>query len=381
MKLIAFLRLLLPWAVIGLSVAAMIAVLAPDQLSRPTQSSDQMPRTAQTLGVSFAQAVDIAAPAVVNIHTARFVANRPSPLLNDPIFKRFFGDTLPAPAERIQTSLGSGVILDGRGYVLTNNHVVAGADEIQVLLQDGRGSRATIVGVDVESDLAVLRIGLPNLPVAQLKPEAQLRVGDIVLAIGNPYGVGQTVTMGIISATGRSRLGLNTFEDFIQTDAAINPGNSGGALVDARGQLIGINTAIFSRTGGSQGIGFAIPASLAAKVMAQIVDQGFVSRGWLGVEVQSVPLPLAVELALPGRKGVLIAALLPDGPAANAGLKAGDVITQVNDVVVADPHTAVNAIAHIKPGNTVNLAVWRAGESLEMQATVGQRPSPSNTNR
>ncbi|MEM7192904.1 MAG: trypsin-like peptidase domain-containing protein, partial [Pseudomonadota bacterium] len=260
----------------------------------------------------------------------------------------------------------------------TNHHVIAGADAIQVLLQDGRSARAAIVGLDPESDLAVLQIELPELPVVPEPPDADLQVGDIVLAIGNPFGVGQTVTMGIVSATGRSRLGLNTFEDFIQTDAAINPGNSGGALVDSAGRLVGINTAIFSKSGGSQGIGFAIPAHLAAKVLHEIVEQGFVSRGWLGVEVQTLPVQLAKRLKVDPGVGVLVAKVLPYGPADKAGLKANDIITQVDGAAVADPHNAVNNISRAKPGQIVELNVLRNGENVKLKARVGQRPQPAS---
>ena len=372
------LRPFLPWVALGLASAALTLLLMPGLL-RPGPVSAPVPETLTTaarLKISFSGAVQTAAPAVVNIHTARFLSRRPSPLLNDPVFKRFFGETLPAPAKRVQTSLGSGVITDPRGYVVTNNHVVAGADEIEVLLRDGRGGRAVLVGSDAESDLAVLRVELPDLPTLRFEPGEQLTVGDVVLAIGNPFGVGQTVPMGIVSATGRSRLGLSTFEDFIQTDAAINPGNSGGALVDAYGRLIGINTAIFSRSGGSQGIGFAIPASLAAQVMREIIANGYVARGWLGIEVRSLPDTLASQLAVPERRGVLVTNLLPHGPAARAGLQPGDVLTHVNDLRVDDPHSAVNAIARTKPGSEAALRFIRQSRRMALSIQVGERPRP-----
>ena len=329
----------LPWVVLGTAAAVILWVMSPGAMTpgRISEAKVHAPTSIGELRVSFAAAVDAATPAVVNIHTARSISRQPSPLLSDPFFKRFFGDTLPAPAQRMETSLGSGVIMHQDGYILTNNHVVKGADEIRVLLQDGRGARAEVVGADVETDLAVLRVTLPNLPSIGIRPRSQLRVGDVVLAIGNPFGVGQTVTMGIISATGRTRLGLNTFEDFIQTDAAINPGNSGGPLVDASGRLVGINTAIFSRTGGSQGIGFAIPAPLAIDVMNQIVRQGFVARGWLGIEIRPLTEPLARELSLNSSSGVLIARVMQGGPGAQAGLSPGDVIAKVGGVRMAHP--------------------------------------------
>ncbi len=323
--------------------------------------------------VSYASAVEAAAPAVVNIHTAKRVAS--APLAADPLFRHFFN--LPdAPRERLEASLGSGVIVSDKGYILTNHHVIEGAEAIQVSLRDGRVASARVVGTDPESDLAVLKIDLPDLPVITLGHSDELRTGDVVLAIGNPFGVGQTVTMGIVSATGRSRLGISTFEDFIQTDAAINPGNSGGALINALGQLVGINTAIFTRSGGSQGIGFAIPINLARTVTEQIIRYGRAVRGWLGVEIQDVTPALAESFRLPRVEGVLVAGVLKDGPAHRAGLRPGDLILAIDGEPVRDGQEAMNRIAAITPGQRVRLTVLRQGQQLEIEAEVGVRPLP-----
>ncbi len=329
-----------------------------------------------TAMASYANAVDIAAPAVVNIYTRKLVSQRNNPFFNDPFFRRFFGDKIPAPQKRLENSLGSGVIVNKQGFILTNNHVISDADEIEVALYDGRSIAATIVGADPESDLAVLKIDLNNAPSIIFGQSETLRVGDVVLAIGNPFGVGQTVTSGIVSATGRSRLGLSTFENFIQTDAAINPGNSGGALVNSLGQLIGINTAIFSRSGGSQGIGFAIPVSLAKGVMKQIIEHGRALRGWLGVEVQDLNPTLAESFGLIEAGGALVAAVQQKGPAAVAGLHPGDIITLVNGNTINSSRSLMNAIANNAPGTTLTLEVIRNEKQLLIQAIIGERPQP-----
>jgi serine protease DegS len=252
--------------------------------------------------------------------------------------------------------------------------VIEGADAIRVGLRDGRSAEAAIVGTDAEADLAVLKVELDDLPTITLGDSDTLRVGDVVMAIGNPFGVGQTVTMGIISATGRSELGISTFENFIQTDAAINPGNSGGALITARGELIGINTAIFSRSGGSQGIGFAIPTSLARVSMAQIVEKGYVSRGWLGVEIQELTPQLAESFGIKGEKGIIIAGVLRNGPADKAGLQPGDIVTRLNGNPVENARSALNTIAATLPGKPLEIVALRNGKSLELKATVAERP-------
>lgn len=324
--------------------------------------------------VSYADAVERSAAAVVNIYTAKLVTEQRSPLLDDPFFRRFFGDQLPAPRQRLETSLGSGVIMSPNGYILTNNHVIQGADEVRVALANGNTPLATVIGTDPETDLAVLKINYIRLPAITLGKSDALRVGDVVLAIGNPFGVGQTVTLGIVSATGRSQLGINTFENFIQTDAAINPGNSGGALINAHGQLVGINTAIFSKTGGSQGIGFAIPAALARDVMEQIIENGHVVRGWLGVEAQNLTPELAESFNLEAGAGVVIAGVLRRGPAEEGGLRPGDILTHINDAHIDSSFTLLNTIAAHKPGETLALRILRDGKELELSAKVAERP-------
>jgi serine protease DegS len=323
---------------------------------------------------SYGDAVERAAPAVVNVYTTKTITRERHPLLDDPLFRYFFGDQVDAPRKQTQTSLGSGVIISPQGYVLTNNHVITSADEIQVLLQDGRSARAEIVGVDKDTDLAVLRIQLDDLPSAAIGSTENLRVGDIVLAIGNPYGVGQTVTLGIVSATGRTHLGINRYEDFLQTDAAINPGNSGGALINAYGELIGINTAIYSRSGGSQGIGFAIPTHLAANVMKQIIERGHVERGWLGIEAQDLTPELAESFHLKDIHGMLIAGVLRGGPADKAGIQPGDVVERLDGREVESAHTAMSRIAQAGPGVDIRLEGIRDGKRLEITATTGRRP-------
>lgn len=325
--------------------------------------------------VSYASAVELAAPAVVNIYTTKTITRRPHPLFDDPLLRRFFGDNLNrGPSQRQENSLGSGVIVSEQGYVLTNNHVIADADEILVALRDGRSVAAKVVGTDPDSDLAVLLVPPENLPVVTLGQSEKLKVGDIVLAIGNPFGVGQTVTMGIVSATGRSQLGISTFENFIQTDAAINPGNSGGALINAYGQLIGINTAIFSRSGGSQGIGFAIPTSIAKTVLQQIIEHGHAVRGWLGVEVQDLTSALAESFSLKNTQGVIVAGVLRDGPAAIAGIQPGDIITKLNGSSVRDANQMMNNIAGMPPNASVALDIIRANNTISVEAIVGERP-------
>lgn len=321
---------------------------------------------------SYSDAVQRAAPAVANIYTSKSADNNtPRPFPNPPL--RDYSETLPIP-DRQQSSLGSAVILNSEGYLLTNNHVVAGADEILVALRDGREALAELIGTDPETDLAVLKIDLPELPVVTISPTPQ-RIGDVVMAIGNPFGLGQTVTMGIVSATGRNQLGLNTYEDFIQTDAAINQGNSGGALIDANGNLIGINTAIFSQSGGSQGIGFAIPVNLAVEVMQAIISQGRVIRGWLGVEVQPLTLELAESFGLDIREGIVVSGLYREGPAMKAGLLPGDVILHIDQEPVSTGRQAMNQVARALPGQKVRLSVLRNGVAMQFEAEVGVRPS------
>jgi Do/DeqQ family serine protease len=321
--------------------------------------------------VSYATAVEMAAPAVVNVHTAKVIREQRSPFFDD--FRRFFGNELQ-PRERVQTSLGSGVIISDKGYILTNNHVIRGADAIQVGLRDGRTAAAEVVGTDPDTDLAVLKIKLKKLPVITVGNSTRLQVGDVVLAIGNPFGVGQTVTMGIVSATGRSRVGISMFENFIQTDAAINPGNSGGALVDARGRLIGINTAIFSKTGTSLGIGFAIPMSMAQAVFEDIVEHGRPLRGWLGISAQAVTPEIADALDLPKTAGVVVVGVLRDGPADRSGLKPGDVILAIDGQRITEPRDALMSIASRRPGAKIQLTVLREGKEHTLGVTAIERP-------
>jgi serine protease DegS len=325
---------------------------------------------------SYADAVKISAPSVVTIYTSKTVKQSVHPLLNDPVFDQLFGNQIKKyKRDKTSTNLGSGVIITDGGYILTNQHVVDGADEILVSLSDGRSSEAKLIGEDRESDLAVLRIQLSNLKNIQVANEdSPIRVGDVALAIGNPLNVGQTVTMGIISATGRNRIGLNTFENFIQTDAAINPGNSGGALVNAHGDLIGINSAIFSQSGGSQGIGFAIPISLALDVMDQIVKYGHVSRGWLGVEGTDITAQAAINSGNPDLRGVLIVGVFIDSPADKAGILTGDVITAIDHKPVSKVRNVLEIIAGHKPGEEVIIDILRDGKSLSLPMITTERP-------
>ncbi|MCJ8169950.1 S1C family serine protease [Atopomonas sediminilitoris] len=324
----------------------------------------------QSAPTSYAQAVQQAAPAVVNLYTTKLVARSQQSLA--PIQELF--DHNLSEQKRLESSLGSGVIMSPQGHILTNNHVISGAEQVVVALRDGRETVAKVIGSDPETDLAVLQIELDDLPSMTLGQSDQIRIGDVALAIGNPFGVGQTVTMGIISATGRHQLGLNTYEDFIQTDAAINPGNSGGALVDAYGNLIGINTAIFSKSGGSQGIGFAIPTKLALSVMASIVENGRVIRGWLGIEVQPLTPELAESFDLEQANGVIVAGVYRGSPAAKAGMQPGDVLLAIAGKKVSDGHIAMNQIARSEPGEAVTLTVQRNGAPLDLTITIGVRP-------
>jgi len=362
---------------LGLALALGLIVLFPGLIGKPkpvVQVTQETPPAISNERVSYAEAVAKAAPAVVNIYTAKTIIRKSHPLYNDPLFKPFFRDPRFAPRLDTQTSLGSGVIISSQGYILTSNHVIAGADEIAVLLRNGKELKAQAIGADPETDLAVLKVAEGNLPAIAVGSSADLLVGDVVLAIGNPFGFGQTVTQGIISATGRNQLGLNTFEDFIQTDAAINPGNSGGALINAYGQLVGINTAIFSRSGGSQGIGFAIPVNLARDVMTQIIEHGQVVRGWLGVEGVDMSIALSKKLGLAERKGVLLTKVLAEGPAEIAGLKVDDVLLEIDGSAVKDVRNALNLIARSKPGKKLSIRGLRAGKHFEVQAMVSVRP-------
>ena len=322
---------------------------------------------------SYSPAAKLASPAVVSIATTQ--VNAPAnPLQNDPWFRFFYGDR---EDEAPQQGLGSGVIVSPEGYILTNNHVIEGAAEIQVTLSDSRRAIAQVIGADPDTDLAILRIDLERLPVITLGNSDTAQVGDRVLAIGNPFGVGQTVTSGIVSALGRNQLGINTFENFIQTDAAINPGNSGGALVDVNGNLIGINTAIFSRSGGSMGIGFAIPVSTARQVLEGIVRDGQVVRGWVGIEPMELTAELAETFGLPKQsEGVIVTGVLQNGPAANAGLRPGDLLRKVAGQPVKNVGELLTQIASLTPGKAAKLEVMRRSQTLTLDVTPAQRPKP-----
>ncbi len=368
---------------VGLAAFIVLVFLKPELIDRggtvveilqeakPVASTPSIPSNGP---VSYASAVEKTATSVVNIYTAKIVTERPNPLQDDPFFKRFFGDNSTAPRKRLETSLGSGVIVSSQGYILTNNHVIQGADEIRIILANGETPSAKVVGTDPDTDLAVLKINYTKLPAITIGQSDALRVGDVVLAIGNPFGVGQTVTMGIVSATGRNQLGINTFENFIQTDAAINPGNSGGALINANGKLVGINTAIFSRSGGSQGIGFAIPASLARDVMQEIIEHGRVRRGWLGIEAQDLTPQLAESLGFDSTDGVLVAGVLKDGPADKAQIKPGDIVVTIDFKPVSNSRDSLNQIAGMEPETTITLGLIRQGKKLEIKAMVSERP-------
>jgi Do/DeqQ family serine protease len=367
-------------ATIAVAVLFVVSTFRPEWLPRssapaPLTQSAPANVAANIRVASYSEAVQRATPSVVNVSTSKEIRSPRHPLLNDPVFRRFFGDQLPDEAQRA-SSLGSGVIVSASGYVLTNHHVVEAADEIEVTLADGKKLLAKVVGNDPDTDLAVLRLEADNLPAISFGSSEALRVGDVVLAIGSPFGFTQTVTSGIVSALGRTGLGINTFENFIQTDAAINPGNSGGALIDASGNLIGINTAIFSPSGGSMGIGFAIPVSTAKMVLEQIVKSGSVTRGWIGVEAQALNAAMAESFKLGNTRGALIAGVLRGGPADKAGVKPGDVLVEVQGKPVADPAGMLNLIAALAPGQAAKVKLKRQGQDVDATITVGRRPKP-----
>lgn len=381
-KLITF---IIQFATIGLAAAFLILYLQSEKdkttneaITQPGTEVVELIESARTTPVtaisSYAPAVKNAAPAVVNIQSTKVITERLHPLMNDPIFRQFFGDSIGEPRKRMESSLGSGVIISPQGYILTNHHVIKAADEILVALHDGRTTIATVIGTDPDTDLAVLHIKLDNIPAITLSKTHNIEVGDIVLAIGNPFGVGQTVTSGIISATGRNMLGINTFENFIQTDAAINPGNSGGALINSYGELIGINTAIYSRSGGSQGIGFAIPLSLARNVLTQIIEYGHVKRGWLGIAIQDMNSELANSFGLKRAYGAIVNGIAKSGPADNAGIKPGNVITHINNIEIKNSRHLLNLVSEIKPGNTLSIKGINQKGTFTTEATVIQRP-------
>jgi serine protease DegQ len=365
---------------VALGVYFVVATLKPHWITKGTSpaaatisvqtapASPSLPQVPATN--SYSVAAKRASPAVVSITASKAPVRNTQ--RNDPWFEFFFGQQ--QQGNQPQMGLGSGVIVAEEGYLLTNNHVIEGADDIQVMLTDGRKAQAKVVGTDPESDLAVLKITLDKLPAITFGNVDQLQVGDVVLAIGNPFGVGQTVTSGIVSALGRNQLGINTFENFIQTDAAINPGNSGGALVDIQGNLQGINTAIFSRSGGSMGIGFAIPANTAQQVMQSLIKEGQVRRGWIGVETRELTPEISETFNLPVNEGVLITGVLQDGPAGTAGIRPGDVVVKINEVVIKSPSQLLTTVANLVPNKPATFHIQRGRDALNMAITVGQRP-------
>jgi serine protease DegS/serine protease DegQ len=384
---------------VTISIAALFVVdtLKPEWLGNlnhpsatyiPTQTVlnivDPLTARSATAAGSYASAVQRSLPSVVHVFTSKDTSTPSNPLSDDPLFRHFFGNRnrQNTPSQTPQAGLGSGVIVSSDGLILTNNHVIEGADEIEILINDGRRLPAILIGNDPESDLAVLRAETrESLPAITFSNDQTLQVGDVVLAIGNPFGVGQTVTMGIVSALGRSHLGINTFENYIQTDAAINPGNSGGALVDTAGNLVGINTAIYSRSGGSLGIGFAIPASLARSVLEQIIATGSVIRGWVGVEIQELTPDLASSFGYQNVKGTLIAGVLPNGPADRAGIHPGDILIGINDTPLPGPKEMLDTVASIPPGEQAQFQILRRGKMLNLAIEIGRRPVPATVQR
>ena len=379
----------LPWVLLVLVTLGFLvlqhsqkpqAPVASDGIKMPRENVEPLVNTNRAGAVeSYSNAVKVAAPAVVNIFTTQKVNKAEHPWLNDPAFREFFGDQVPEQfdQEQNENSLGSGVIVRSDGYILTNNHVIAQAEQIVVGLSDGRRAVAKVIGTDPDSDLAVIKIALDKLPVLPFKLSGN-EVGDVVLAIGNPFGVGQTVTQGIISATNRSDLGINTYEDFIQTDAAINPGNSGGALIDVAGNLIGVNTAIFSQSGGSLGIGFAIPAKVCQQILNSILKDGRVVRGWLGISL----MPVQQENILEAKQtGVVVADVLPHGPAAKAGIKKGDKIIQVNEEQISSASHLINYVALQAPNSTIKVEVIRNEQPLTLNVVVTERKAQNNNSQ
>jgi Do/DeqQ family serine protease len=368
-------------ATVAVSVLFVVTTLKPEWLGRPgfgpqvvelrqATPSPSLPARA----ASYSDAVRKAVPSVVNIFTSKEIKTPRHPFLDDPLFRHFFGDRLEDEPQRA-ASLGSGVIVSSKGYILTNHHVVEAADEIEVALIDGKKLKAKAVGSDPETDIAVLQVEGGPVPAITFGDADALRVGDVVLAIGNPFGVGQTVTMGIVSALRRNQ-GINTFENFIQTDAAINPGNSGGALIDTAGNLVGINTLIYSRSGGSLGIGFAIPASSAKLVMEQIIQTGSVTRGWIGVEAEEITPEIADSFRLGSTNGVILRGIQRGGPADRAGLKPGDVLLAIEGAPIKDQNSLLNLVAALAPGKPASIRLRRDNKDMELRIAVGKRPTP-----
>ena len=360
--------------VIGPTILSQLGFRGGVHAQQPKFVPANPPMNYGSVPVSYADAISKAAPAVVSIQSIKEMPKDVNPMMRDPFFRQFFGDMRNQMPQEMRSGIGSGVIVTKDGYILTNNHVINDANEIKVKLVDGREAVAKVVGTDPETDLAILKIKLTDLPAMAIGDSEHLRVGDIVFAIGNPFGVGQTVTMGIVSATHRSNLGINTFENFIQTDAAINPGNSGGALIDVNGNLVGINNAIYTRTGGYQGIGFAIPISIAKEVITELIDQGHVTRGWLGLSLNQLNEDIRKSVNYPKGEGAVIAGVIRGGPAFNGGLKPGDVIISLNNKNVVSPSDVLAIAAKLKPDTAVPVAVVRNGETLDLRIVMGKRP-------
>jgi len=378
MKLQRFIIFALTSILAGLAAAFLAVSLfqePADTANTPVVQQAAPNLSRETGPISYAAAVKQASPSVVNVYTTKLTVQRGESYFDDPVIQRFFGKRFRTrPKVKRESSLGSGVIISSDGLIMTNNHVIQDAEKIRVVLSDGRTLQAQVVGTDPDTDLALLNTGTKGLNAILPGDSNTLQVGDVVLAIGNPFGVGQTVTMGIVGATGRSHLGINTFENFIQTDAAINPGNSGGALINAHGELVGINTAIFSKSGGSHGIGFAIPVRLAEGVMRQILKHGRVVRGWLGLAGQDITPELAASFDLKETTGVLISGVLDGGPADQAGIKPGDIISRINDQGPQKANEILNYIATLTPGSKVTIHGWRGNKQLNTKITVAERP-------
>jgi serine protease DegS len=386
MKMIKAVGFLLQFSLIGLAIAILylfwqsehssqdvLVFLSPPEKAMQANIPSQV--FIQSPTASYADAVASSFESVVTIYTSKMVVEQSHPLLQDPIFSQLFGEQLKRrQRSKTETNLGSGVIISNDGYIITNQHVIDGADEILISLPDGRGSQAVLIGEDKETDIAILQIPISGLSRIKLAPDQPVRVGDVVLAIGNPLNVGQTVTMGIISATGRNRIGLNTFENFIQTDAAINPGNSGGALVNANGELIGINTAIFNQASGTQGIGFAIPTSISLDIMQQLIDHGKVSRGWLGVEGIEITAKAALSTGNPNIKGALIVGVFIDSPADMAGIRSGDVLVAIDGKSVLGVRDLLEKVSFHKPGNALEITVYRGQKKFTFKTIATERP-------
>lgn len=359
----------------GLAAAFLVMMFWPELLRDPLQQASIPNGLANAQVVSYADAVQAAAPAVVNIYATKVTKVQGQPLFKDPLFQQLFGNRYTKPSLKKENSLGSGVVVDGNGYILTNHHVIEGASDILIVSDSSEDPvPARIVGTDPDTDLAVIQAGGKQLPVAKLGQSEQLRVGDVVLAIGNPFGVGKTVTQGIVGATGRHELGLANYEDFIQTDAAINQGNSGGALINARGEVVGINTAILSQSGGSHGIGFAIPINLASQVMKQIIAKGKVVRGWIGLSGQPMTQALAQALGMETNQGIIVTAVLENGPGDQAGIRPGDVILDIDGQSIEAMQQMLSKIAITPPGSLLDFTVVREGKVFSVKLTVAERP-------